>query len=118
MDSRGVALVEVLVSVAVIGAGLVSVIGALDTCVRTADHSRQRTTALFLLEESLNAAVASDRLRVGSPMTGRFDKPYDQFSWRWEKEALEVRPWTRVTVTIDWKRANRPMSLSGQRVAT
>jgi prepilin-type N-terminal cleavage/methylation domain-containing protein len=83
---RGFTLIEAAIAVVIVGLASVAVLGAFGTELRTADRARRALESRALAEQRLTAlqlapVVLLDRL-PDSLARGRFDRPFDAYSWK------------------------------------
>ncbi|MBN2311290.1 MAG: hypothetical protein JXR94_20100 [Candidatus Hydrogenedentes bacterium] len=78
---RGVALLEVLVSVSILAFGLGATMQAIRTCVRTQSHMRDRIAARQLAERQLATFLQQGSQAIAGHMSGAFETPFGDFSW-------------------------------------
>jgi len=112
----GVALIEVLVSVVLIGVGLVTIVRALDICVRTTRRVRDVQQAERLLDEVLLDAAWLDPPAAGTRLSGRFDAPHGRFHWDVKTETVGNTPFLSVRATVRWGDSRRARRVTGERV--
>lgn len=79
--NRGVALLEVLVSVTVLSVGLGAAMSGLRTGLRAQRLAEERAVALRLAERQWAALREGGVEALERSMEGRFDEPYEEFSW-------------------------------------
>ncbi len=112
----GIALIEVLVSMVLIGVGVVTIVRALDTCVRSVNRTQDAAEAAMLLGEILLDATQVQPLKPGTELSGRFESPYEKFSWDAKCESMDESPFSRVTVTVRWKASKKERQVSAKRI--
>ena len=81
LPSRGIALLEVLLSVSIIAIGLGALLGTISTGVRTQSRLEQRQTALGLAEARLAEYRATGRFEQAGESEGTFSAPYADYNW-------------------------------------
>lgn len=78
----GIALLEVLISVAILGFGLGVVMRTLGGCMRVQSRIEQSETVRRLAEQQVIDLLLSAEASQGGEMTGRFSQPFGAYSWR------------------------------------
>ncbi len=79
--TRGVALLEVLLSVSILAFGMGIALRAISTCTRTQSRTEDRATARRLAEQQLTTLRLQGRAALQGEMTGRFDEAFADYSW-------------------------------------
>ena len=102
-SNKGIALLEVLVSVAILTFGMGAAIQAIQTCTRTQSDMNDRVMARCLTEQQLNALRLQDAEGINGDAGGRFETPFDAFSWTAERfESPGDMPLSMVQIKV-WK---------------
>ncbi len=81
---RGFTLLEVMVSVAVLGLAMVAIHHAQAQGIRAIARGKNMTLGTMLAWEKMNEIlidIRNDFPTVGEERKGDFDKPYEQFHW-------------------------------------
>jgi prepilin-type N-terminal cleavage/methylation domain-containing protein len=118
--AAGFSLLEVMVSVAILGLSLVLIVEMVTNNVRATHHARNVTTATFLARTKI-AALEDDILHVGFSDTdqedsGSFaDEGFPSFSWTTLIEAVElpadIAQKTQQASTDQQQQSNNPMMM-------
>jgi type II secretion system protein I len=103
---KGFMLLELIVSLAILSAGLLSVARSFIPSLRAGNSSRQYTLACTLAEEKLSELEQSADLSEGE-MQGGFEETYSEFSWKSEVKASSNENLNHVMVTILWEEKGR-----------
>lgn len=77
----GVALLEVLLSVSILSLGMGAAFESLSTSARTQSRLEERAVARLLAERQLAECSLQGALSGDGESSGRFDKPYEMYSW-------------------------------------
>jgi len=80
VGERGFTLLEVLVALAILGVGMVSVMELFGSCMKSISKADQHTKAVFLAKKILDDDLFPLNVELGQT-TGTFDEPFDDFSW-------------------------------------
>ena len=112
-EENGFTLVEILVTLAILGAVLPALLHAFASAARTQGLSDNSTTALYLLKFRMAEIEMGGYPDVGEE-TGEFG---DNTRYRWSSvvediESEEVENVRRVQVTVTWQHRNRERSMS------
>jgi prepilin-type N-terminal cleavage/methylation domain-containing protein len=117
---RGFALMEVLVSVAILSVGITllleSIITSLDSNRITQEYSR----AIFLAETKmwqLEKEYAYKEDMTTGESTGYFDPPFHQFDWETEVQEEDRLVEYHLRVTIRWKHRDRDQEFTVRSLA-
>ena len=101
--NKGIALLEVLVSVAILTFGMGAAIKAIQTCTRTQSDMNDRIMARSLAEQQWNALRPQGAGGITGDAGGRFEVPFDAFSWTAERfESPGDMPLSMVQIKV-WK---------------
>ncbi|NLO33434.1 MAG: prepilin-type N-terminal cleavage/methylation domain-containing protein [Candidatus Hydrogenedentes bacterium] len=111
-SKRGMALIELLVSIVMIGVGMTAIIRALDGCVRTSAVSLDRDIVRPLLEQTLHEHTFNSDKND----SGRFESPFERFEWRVARKPIEGTPLTEIKTTISWRHGQKRYSMEGSRL--
>jgi len=108
MRRAGFSLLEAVVALAVLGAVSVAALAALGAQLRTSERAATALTAEALTDDRLARARLLDRDELAhlpdSLAAGRFDVPWDRFSWRiGSREVLDHTDVFEVTVAVRWE---------------
>lgn len=112
-EENGFTLVEILVTLAILGAVLPALLHAFASAARTQGLSDNRTTALYLLKFRMAEIEMGGYPDVGEE-TGEFG---NNTRYRWSSvvadiDSEEVENVRRVQVTVTWQHRNRERSMS------
>lgn len=112
-EETGFTLVEILVTLAILGAVLPALLHAFASAARTQGLSDNSTTALYLLKFRMAEIEMAGYPDVGEE-TGEFG---NNTRYRWSSvvediESEEVENVRRVQVTVTWQHRNRERSMS------
>ncbi len=98
---RGVALMEVLVSTAIIGAGFGTFLWSLSSCARSQSALNERETGRFLAERQLLFLRQHSLASQTKDMTGDFAAPCEDYSWKAVFESpADTAPFVIVCLTV------------------
>ncbi len=101
---RGIALIEVLVTVTVVSVGLTATLTGIRTCVRAQSIAEQRATLQVLAEEQLARLRILSPAQLESELSGTFAAPNEAYSWSAEIDPVdETTPYRVVQFTIRTK---------------
>ena len=100
---RGLTLIEVLVSVAILAAGAVLILQALATGAYTLNVARNRTQAYTFARSKM--ADLEMALRQGEELKtrGRFRMGREQYRWTLHSSATEDPEFELITLTVAWR---------------
>ncbi|MYB92318.1 prepilin-type N-terminal cleavage/methylation domain-containing protein [Candidatus Poribacteria bacterium] len=112
-EENGFTLVEILVTLAILGAALPALLHAFASAARNQGLSDNTTTALYLLKFRMAEIEMTGYPDVGEE-TGEFG---ENTRYRWSSivedvESEEVENVRRVQVTVTWEHKNRERSMS------
>lgn len=110
--SPGFALVELLVTITLISAGMAVVVQAIDVCLYSSYFSIDHALASRLLEETLLQGAHSP----GQNDSGQFEEPWERFRWKVNYNAVKDSPFLQVTASVEWTRRNKVKTLTGERL--
>jgi prepilin-type N-terminal cleavage/methylation domain-containing protein len=115
MRRAGFSLLEAVVALAVLGAVSVSALAAFGAQLRTSERAATALTGDALAEDQLARVRLLDREDLAhlpdSIATGRFDAPWERFSWRVTTRAVVDRPDVfEVTAAVQWESGNYDLS--------
>ncbi|MEZ4601122.1 MAG: prepilin-type N-terminal cleavage/methylation domain-containing protein [Syntrophotaleaceae bacterium] len=115
-DSRGFTLLEVTIAVAIVGISLTALLGLSNRCLQAQDKLRNVTTATLLAQQEMNRLEleAEDNILSFVDTEGRFEEPFQAFSWtaRYEETPLEAVKMVVVSVTWDNEDATRSVDIT------
>ena len=86
---RGYILVETIVAMALLSAGMVAIQGGLRQAVLVRGQARDYTQARFLMD-GLIADLSLQPEHVQGSKSGRFSGEYDRFSYTWTISRVDV----------------------------
>ena len=112
-EENGFTLVEILVTLAILGAVLPALLHAFASAARTQGLSDNSTTALYLLKFRMAEIEMGGYPDVGEE-TGEFGNN-TRYNWRSiveDIESEEVENVRQVQVTVTWQHRNRERSMS------
>lgn len=112
-EEKGFTLVEILVTLALLGAVLPALLHAFASAARTQGLSDNRTTVLYLLKYRMAEIEMSGYPDIGEE-TGEFG---DNTRYSWSSivediESEEVENVRQVQVTVTWQHRNQERSMS------
>ncbi len=107
--SRGVALMEVLVAVTILGAGMGVALGSLSNSARLQSTLSKKEIARELAQGQLVTLEIAGALAQPGVTAGAFDPPNDAYTWKLRVEASLANP--------DRRRIELSVSLSGDKAA-
>lgn len=110
--SPGFALVELLVTITLISAGMAIVVQAIDVCLYSSYFSIDHALASRLLEETLLQGAHSP----GQNDSGQFEEPWERFRWKVNYTAVKDSPFLQVTASVEWTRRNKVKTLTGEKL--
>ena len=108
MRRAGFSLLEAVVALAVLGAVSVSALAAFGAQLRTSERATAALTADALAEDRLARVRVLEREDVAhlpdSLAGGRFDAPWERFTWRMgSREVLDRPDVFEVTTAVQWE---------------
>ena len=103
---RGYVLLEALVGLVIVGAGLAVMLVSLSSSLRASGHGRHLTLATFLAEEKLG------ELRVVPPRVigvgeGDFGEAFPGYRWRSLIRPVGDGSWYTLELSVRWQEAGR-----------
>ena len=102
---RGFTLIEVLVALVVVTAGLTIIAQGFMTGGRASVASQHETIATMLAESKM-AEVEAGILTTQSSASGTFEPERPEFSWTLQPESTTTTGLTKLTLTVTWKERN------------
>lgn len=84
---RGVALLEVLVALVLIGLGVTASLKAIGLCTRSESRATKQMVAMRLATHQLAVLRSRGQSAGAAEQRGRFDTPYASYSWQAAIEA-------------------------------
>ena len=105
MNRRAFTLLEVLVSLVVVTAGLTIIAQGFLTGGRASVASQNETLATMLAESKM-AELEAGILSTQSSASGTFEPERPDFSWSLEPESTATSGLAQMTLTITWKERN------------
>lgn len=112
--SRGVALVDALAAVIILGVSLSVILSLAGQAVSSQRQGDDLATAAMLADEQLQMVLArgADDYAKTVPMAGPCDAPFDRFRYRMDiTEGSAINPF-RVKATIAWDDGGRERSIT------
>lgn len=103
---RGFTLLEVIVSLAVMGVGLVAVLEAFSAGLRLSLQDEFLTTATFLAAGKMEEVMKETYITPGTD-EGDFGDEFPDFTWTVEITDSRIEELELVTVVVYWDVANR-----------
>lgn len=103
---RGFTLLEVIVSLAVMGVGLVAVLEAFSAGLRLSLQDEFLTTATFLAAGKMEEVIKETYITPGTD-EGDFGDEFPDFTWTVEITDSQIEELELVTVVVYWEVANR-----------
>ncbi|HWB19896.1 MAG TPA: hypothetical protein VG711_06320 [Phycisphaerales bacterium] len=100
----GFALIDAIIGAVILGIGLAVVISLTSRAVQRQIDGEKRTTAAWLADGLLNMVLADGPVDYGkrNDSSGRFDAPFDEFTYNVELKDQGVNVPFRVTATVSW----------------
>ncbi len=114
-ESRtGIALVDIVVGTVLLAITIAVLLGLLSRATANQTLGEQMQTAAMLIDEQLNLVLARgpDNYAARFPAEGVFEPPFDGFQYRLTFAGGSSGDPYRVTATVLWSAAGRPMSAS------
>lgn len=111
---RGVALVDALAAVIILGVSLSVILSLAGQAVSSQRQGDDLATAAMLADEQLQMVLArgADDYAKTVPMNGNCDAPFDRFRYKMEiTDGSAINPF-RVKATIAWDDAGRERSIT------
>ncbi len=102
----GFTLLEVVVSLAIMGVGLVAVIEAYGAAMRLSLQDEYLTTATFLARGKMEEVIKEPYITAGQD-DGDFGADFEEFTWAVEIADSDIEGLEIVTVTVYWMVAAR-----------
>lgn len=106
MNQRGSILIEVLLTVVILGIGLTAIIQAMNTSVRAVYHTTGYTTAVLLAENTMFEHLSKGFVRAGFREDKKFSPPYTAYRYRLEtrnvSEKASAGKMNEVTLSVLW----------------
>ncbi|HJN16213.1 MAG TPA: type II secretion system protein [Armatimonadota bacterium] len=97
----GFTLLEVIVSLAIMGVGIVAVIEAYGAAMRLSLQDEFLTTATFLASGKMEEVIKETYITAGQD-EGDFGEEFPDFTWSVEIADSEIEGLELVTVTVYW----------------
>ncbi|MGQ9729677.1 MAG: type IV pilus modification PilV family protein [Candidatus Zipacnadales bacterium] len=107
----GFTLLEAIVSLAIMGLGLVAVLEAYTASMRLSLQDEYLTTATFLASSKMEE-VLKERYFTAGTDKGNFGEDFEDFTWTVEIADSEIEGLEVITVTVHWTVANREDELT------
>lgn len=96
---RGFTLLEVMIALAIISIALVALLGLTNRSILVHGHLQRITQATMLAQHKMAEVVDTEELNTEE---GRFDEPFELYSWRVEYGDTPISSVTMVSVTVGW----------------
>lgn len=106
---RGFTLIEVLVSLVVVTAGLTIIAQGFLTGGRASVASQNDTLATMLAESKM-AELEAGILSMQTSASGTFEPERPDHSWSLEPESTDTTGLVKMTLTVTWKERNEERS--------
>jgi len=103
---QGFTLLEVIVSLAIMGVGLVAVLEAFSAGLRLSLQDEFLTTATFLAAGKMEEVMKETYITPGTD-EGDFGDEFPDFTWTVEITDSQIEELELVTVVVYWEVANR-----------
>ncbi len=110
----GLALIELLVSIVIIGVGMTGIIRALDACVRTSFVSLEKERAQSLLDQVLCERSSFS----GKDDSGFFKAPFERFGWSVTKEIVKGTELSEFLCTVSFHHGDKCYQVEGKRLCS
>lgn len=108
----GFSLIEMMVTVAVVGVGVTAVLVAISGTLRAESRVERRAIAQDLLR--LKTDEFSGTAEPMSARKGRFEPPFDNYNWRVEVQATRDDGLHLLKTEISWKGQSRTVRVRGE----
>jgi general secretion pathway protein I len=102
---RGFTLIEVLVSLVVVTAGLTIIAQGFITGGRASVASQFASTATMLAESKM-AEIEAGIISTQTSASGGFEPEQPDFTWSMETETTTTTGLIKITLTVTWKERN------------
>jgi prepilin-type N-terminal cleavage/methylation domain-containing protein len=115
----GMSLIEVLLALAILGAGLAVLVQSVARCLAVVHKTRAYETARYLFQRlEIERPLGVNQQIIAGVENGRFDAPHDTYTWRREINlaGLDEEPLFQVHTRIAW--ANESGRESAQEITT
>jgi len=107
----GYILLEVLLSLVLVGVGLTGVMLALRAGLAASERSRHVTAATMLAQQKLAEFRSAPPQRIGT-LNGDFGQEGPDYAWRAQISPMEEHDFYAVTVEVVWTRSGREQSVA------
>lgn len=109
-DQGGFTLIEVIAAITLLGLTVSLLLGGVSQGLNVQHDADDISIALWLCQYKLEEIVSG----IESMSYGRFDVPWERFSWELQRTELELNGQDRFVVTVYWQgtAARRQISLS------
>ena len=104
----GLTLLEMLVSMALLAGGLVSISYAFSTAMQASHRAECYAEAMLLAQQKLAALEAARHITYGTD-TGDFDAPFDSYAWVVTLSRTDDPGIAEAAIVIEWKTGRGPM---------
>ncbi len=103
-ESKGFTLLEVIIAVAIVSISLVTLLGLSNRSLQVHHKLRNTTTATLLAQQTMNQLeLESQQSNLSfTQNNGRFEEPFEEFSWTTRYEDTLVDAIKMVIVSVDW----------------
>jgi general secretion pathway protein I len=109
MSRRGFTLIEVLVALVVVTAGLTIIAQGFLSGGRASVISQNRSIAAMLAESKM-AEVEAGIISTTTTASGTFEPERPDFSWTVETESTTTTGLSKITLTITWKERDQDVT--------
>jgi type II secretion system protein I len=112
-DSRGFTLLEVTIAVAIAGVSLVALLGLSNRCLQAQEKVSKVTTATLLAQREMNRLEleVEDKILGFVETGGRFEEPFEEFSWTARYEDTPLEAVKMVVVSVYWDKGDKASSV-------
>ena len=111
MRRRGFTLLEVIVSLVVLTAGLVTIMEAFTVGLKASAAAERRTVATMLLQDKMEEIKKESQLAVGSDQ-GDFGDNFADYKWQADLSETSIAGLLHVAVTVSWSEGRRTNELA------
>jgi len=112
----GIVLLEVLISITILSAGLTLVIRSFISSLRASVNTVDYSTAVILAENKLNEYVQNGLPEDFSGEKNEFESPFEKFSYEIEAEEIDsdaaFDSLNEVTLKVSWQTRRREKSVN------
>lgn len=111
MKRRGMTLIEVLTTVAIMAVALPPIMYGISLATGVAGVARQRAEAANLAQQKLDELVQTINEGQTPTLSGGFGDDYPQYQWQAEENNWEENNLSQLTVTVSWTARNRTLDV-------